>query len=41
MGHGLTAFVPNVNSKWIKEQTLDFDMAHLFFFDPHNLFYFV
>jgi hypothetical protein len=41
MGHGLRAFFPNVNSKWTKEETLDFLMAHLSFFDPHNLPYFV
>jgi hypothetical protein len=34
MGHGSGAFVPSVNSIQTKEQTHDFLMAHIFFFDP-------
>jgi hypothetical protein len=41
MGYGSQAFAPNVNPIWMKEQTDSFLMAHLFFFDSHNLSYFV
>jgi hypothetical protein len=35
-----TPLVPSVPI-WTKEQTHDFFLAYIFFFDPHKLFYFV